>query len=401
MRMTFLGDIMCEPPVLSGAKQRDGSYNSDYVFSRCQSLFSETDYLVGNLETPLAGEEAGYSATYLAFNAPDAYADALKKAGFDLISTSNNHTFDRGYDGMERTLRILDDRGIPHHGSFLRGAGHPEAHYAQIGDATVAVIAYTYGTNYGGSGGKYLAEGEYAGTVNLLRPQPISSYLPGVPVGNTKFDKLTKKYLSANVRGKIKRFFGFDSNPPRSDDKLLEEETAPYVAKFQADIRKAKEKADLVLFYPHAGGQFSHRVGAFSEYICQKAIEAGADAVIASHSHVIQKLCRQGETLCSYSLGNFNMTPDSGVAVIENRTGYGLALHLEIGEKKIRGVSFSIIANIHDGKGISGCPVDELYPSLSPAKAKKLEADVRYVLRQVLGAEPEGELIRRYYPVSL
>ena len=80
MRVTFLGDIMCEPPVLAGAKQPDGSYNFDYVFSRCQSLFAEADYLVGNLETPLAGEEAGYSATYLAFNAPDAYADAIKKA---------------------------------------------------------------------------------------------------------------------------------------------------------------------------------------------------------------------------------------------------------------------------------------------------------------------------------
>ena len=106
MRITFLGDIMCEPPVLAGARQPDGSYNFDYVFARSQTLLDEADYLVGNLETPLAGEEVGYSATYLAFNAPDAYADAIKKAGFNLISTSNNHTFDRGYAGMERTLQV-------------------------------------------------------------------------------------------------------------------------------------------------------------------------------------------------------------------------------------------------------------------------------------------------------
>ena len=392
-KITFLGDIMCEPPVLAGAKQPDGSYNFDYVFARTQPLLDEADCLIGNLETPLAGEAAGYTDTFLAFNAPDAYADAVKKAGFDLISTSNNHTFDRGYAGMERTLRILDDRGIP-------GAPRPEAHYITLGDTTVAVIAYTYGTNYGGSGGKYAAEGDYADTVNLLRPQNVSSYLPGVSMGNTKFDQLTKNFLSADARGKIKRAFGFPSNPPRADDQLLEEETAPYVAQFQEDIRKAKEKADIVLFYPHVGGQFSHKVGEFTRYISRKAAEAGADAVIASHSHVVQQLCWEQDVLCAYSLGNFNMTPDSGVAVIENRTGYGLALHLDVADKKLKGAAFSIIANIRDGKGICGCPVDELHKTLAPRQAKKLEEDVRYVLQVVTGQVPEGEIIRRYYPVN-
>ena len=55
-KITFFGDIMCEPPVLAGAKQKDGSYNFDYVFARTQSLLDEADYRVGNLETPLAGD---------------------------------------------------------------------------------------------------------------------------------------------------------------------------------------------------------------------------------------------------------------------------------------------------------------------------------------------------------
>ena len=398
MKITFLGDIMCEPPVLAGARQKDGSYNFDYVFARAQGLIDEADYVVGNLETPMAGPEALYSQGYMAFNAPDAYADAIKKAGIDLVATANNHTFDRGYDGMERTIRVLDEKGIPHHGSFLRGTPRTEAHYATVGDTTVAIIAYTYGTNYGGSGGKYAATGEYAGTVNLLRPQDHKTYLPGVPTGKTWFDKLTIKFLSANARGKIKRFFGFPSNAPRADDLLLEEACKPYVEQFQADIRKAKEKADIVLFYPHMGGQFLHRVGNFSQYITQKAVESGADAVIASHSHVVQKIGRCNGILCAYSLGNFNMTPDSGVAVLENRTGYGIALHLQVEEKKLTEVSFSIIANIWEGKGISGCPVDELHPTLSPKKQKKLEEDVRYVYKVLTEKELTGEVIRREYP---
>lgn len=400
MKITFLGDIMCEPPVWKGAKKPDGSFDFNYVFEDARSLLEEADYLVGNLETPLAGEAAGYSATYLNFNAPDAYADAVKKAGIDLVSTANNHVFDRGFAGMERTLQVLDERGIAHHGSFLPGAERPEAHYTQIGDTRVAIIAYTCGTNYSSSGRKCLAEGDYAGTVNLLRPQPMKTYLPGTPKGDTKFDELTKKFLSANVRGKIKRFFGIDSSAPRADDNLLLEEIAPYVEAMQTDIRKAKENADLVLFYPHVGGQFSHKVGRFSEYIMEKAVEAGADAIIASHCHVVQKIDKVGDVLCANCLGNFNMTPDSGIVCLEHRTGFGIALHLYVQDRKIQKATFSIIANVWKDGGIAGCPVDVRAKQLSGKQLRKLQEDVRYVYNIVTGKVLEDEIFRHEYNIN-
>ena len=399
MKITFLGDIMCEPPVLKGAKQKDGSFDFNYVFKHALPLLSEADYRIGNLETPLAGEEAKYSETFLCFNAPDAYADAVKQAGINMVATSNNHTFDRGYAGMERTIRVLDEKGIPHHGSFLPGTERPEAHYAQIGDTKVAIIAYTYGTNFKGSGGQYLVAGDYAGTVNLLRPQSGKTYLPGTWMGKTKFDDLTKKFLNADIRGKIKRFFGKDCSAPRCDDYLDVEATAPCVEQLQADIRKAKQNADLVLFYPHMGGQFSHRVGNFSRYIAEKAVEAGADAVIASHSHVVQAIERLNGVLCVNSLGNFNMTPDSGIVSIDNRAGFGLALHLYIENKKLEKVTFSIIANIWEGKGIAGCPVDVRCTQVTGKKLQKLEEDVRYVYQIVTGKPLEGDIFRHEYEI--
>ena len=38
---------------------------------------NESDYIIGNLETPLAGEDAKYSQNHICFNAPDEYVDAL------------------------------------------------------------------------------------------------------------------------------------------------------------------------------------------------------------------------------------------------------------------------------------------------------------------------------------
>ena len=146
-KITFLGDIMCEPPVLRGAKKSDGSYDFSYTFDHVRELIREADYCVSNLETPLAGEAATYTGDdFYRFNAPDSYAEAVKAAGVDLISTVNNHTYDRGYEGMYRTLDVLDQIGLDHTGTFRQGQ-RQEAFYFDIGDTKVAVIAYPTGIN--------------------------------------------------------------------------------------------------------------------------------------------------------------------------------------------------------------------------------------------------------------
>ena len=398
MKITFLGDIMIEPPVLKAAKQKDGSYNFDEVFTYVKPLLDEADYVVGNLETPLAGPEATYTQHHYAFNAPDAYADAVKNAGIDLISTSNNHTFDRGYEGLVRTIQVLDEKGIGHTGTFLPGTERPEAYYAQVGDTKIAVIAYTYGTNYKGSGGQCLAEGEYEGTVNLLRHQSVSSYLPGVLHEKDWVDKLFKK-MYLEPRGRIKKFLGMCYTYARADDRLDEEAMIPYMEQMQSDIRKAKEKADLVLFYPHMGGQFNAKPGYFTEYVASKALEAGADAIIASHSHVPHRIKMLGSVPCAYSLGNFNMSPRSSLAFHENLSDYGLALHLYIEDKKIQKITFSMLQDYEKrGTQVSGYPVDALYAALTSEKEKKqLEKDVTKLYGIVTGKVLTGDIIRHEY----
>ena len=399
MKITFIGDIMIEPPVLKAAKQKDGSYHFDEVFARAQGLFDEADILVGNLETPLAGEAALYTQHYYAFNAPDAYADAVKKAGFHMVSTANNHTYDRGYEGADRTIRVLDEKGIGHHGSCLPGTQRPEAFYIERDGVRVAVIAYTYGTNYGGSGGKYLAEGDRAGTVNLLRPQPESVYQAGVQRKDW-VDKLFPK-MRGEKRGDIKKFFGMPSNFPRADDRLDKKTMAPYVAQFQQDIRTAKEKADLVLFYPHVGGQFNPRPGAISEYVIEKGLQAGADAVLASHSHMLQKAVLRHGVPCAYSLGNFNMDPLSSLVLHEYLPDYGLAMHLYVEDKKIVKTTFSILKMCRKKGGQTNTwPVDALYETLDEKGRAQLEKEVAQIYRTVNEKQLQGPVIRHEYELD-
>ncbi|MBR5848377.1 MAG: CapA family protein, partial [Bacteroidaceae bacterium] len=152
---------------------------------------------------------------------------------------------------------------------------------------------------------KMMAVGEKANTLNLLRPQTQSSYQPFVYRGDTWVDKVFK-FLDAEKRGWVRKFFGLLPNYPRADDRLDKKIMPPYVARFQEDIRKAKENADLVLFYPHVGGQFNPYPGAFSEYIMDKALEAKPDAILASHAHMVQKAELRDGVPCFFSMGNFN-----------------------------------------------------------------------------------------------
>ena len=396
MRITFYGDVMCEPTVLKGAK-KGKTYDFDYVFDGVRDFMAKSDFIIGNLETPMAGEEAGYTNDFACFNAPDSYADAMKKAGFQLLSTANNHTFDRGYEGLVSTLKFLDEKGIAHTGTWLPGQPREEAYYFTLGDTKVAVIAYTYNTNYGASGKKCLATGEWEGTVNLLRPQTEGTFLKGNMRPMSRFDKLTKKFLKYYTRSRIKKFFGATYSYPRPDHHLNKETAQPYVDKMQADIRKAREKADFVIFYPHIGGQFDPHPGQFTEYMVEKAVEAGAHAVVASHAHVVQNAALLRGVPVAYSIGNFNMDPHSALVVPEYLPGWGLAWHLDVDGGKLKKVSFSILVAEKEGRKLVTRTLVDRFAAAKPKKQERLRKYTQQICETVTRTPLAEPWVREEY----
>ena len=397
MKITFLGDIMCEPSVLKAAKQKDGSYDFSFLFEQVKPMLAKSDYVVSNLEFPMAGEEnGGYTNTYYVFNAPDSFATATKEAGIDLISTINNHTLDRGPAGMLRTLEALDKVGLPHTGSFDPKKGREEAYYFELEGVKFAVVAYTYTTNK-----KIPEDHECFPMMNLLRPLSDPTYTPEVRKKmKTWVDKLFKN-AKMETKSRIKMLVGLPPTLPRADDYLDEEAAAPYIAKMQEDIRKAKEKADFVIFYPHVGGQFNPKPGKFSQYVVEKGIEAGADAIMASHSHMVQKIEVLDGVPCAWSLSNFSMSPNSTIIAKEMLPGYGLAVHMYMEGAKVVKTTFSILTALEKrGKPMVSWPVDKLHASLSPKEQKKLEADVQKVLGWAFDGKYDGPIIQKEYEVK-
>ena len=45
-RITIVGDIMCEHPVLKAGMQKDGSYNITQIFEKIKPIFAASDCMM-------------------------------------------------------------------------------------------------------------------------------------------------------------------------------------------------------------------------------------------------------------------------------------------------------------------------------------------------------------------
>lgn len=402
-KITLVGDIMCEPLLLKASKRNDYSFNFDHVFENMKEMFTEADYVIGNLETPLAGQQAGYSTGLFEFNTPDEFADAIKDAGISFVSTANNHCMDRGYDGMIRTLNVLNEKGIPHYGTFLTPDERGNAYYFRLDDQKIALITYTYGANY--SMHKRALTDEQEKTINLLHAYTQPIFLSN---SNTKKSLAKKVFnrmlhlLKREHQAWIKKKLGMTYNVPRTDDYIDEVEAKPYLEQMKQDLRVAREQADIVIFYPHVGGQFNINPGRFTNYVFEKALACKCDAIIASHPHIVQKAEYKSETPCFYSIGNFSMSPNSVYLLHEHLPEYGLAVHLYIDRGKVVKTTFSVLRIVETkSEPLTVYPVDVYLTKVSNEfERRMLLQDVRQIYQTVVGSSQENLPIKREYTLT-
>ncbi len=147
-----VGDIMMWGRQVAAARVGPNRYSFDSIFTHVAPYLSSADLTIGNLETPLAGRERHYQIRtarqgYPRFNCPDELAATLKRVGFNVLTTANNHCLDRGVRGLVRTLNVLDRHGIAHTGTF-RSPNEARQYLIQdVKGVKVGILAYTYSTN--------------------------------------------------------------------------------------------------------------------------------------------------------------------------------------------------------------------------------------------------------------
>ncbi|MGD9678752.1 MAG: CapA family protein [Vulcanibacillus sp.] len=246
-RVMVVGDIMMHSPIInSGYDSLTKEYNYDDIFEKVKPIFSQADLVIGNLETPLAGEKIGYSG-YPRFNSPDSLASSLKNAGFDVLTTANNHSMDQWEQGVVGTLNALDSYNIFHTGTFRSEEESEENLIINVNGIKIGLIAYTYGTN-----GLPVPE-DKPYMVNLL-----------------DMDNISRDVNSLRSKG-----------------------------------------ADYILAMIHYGDEYIRLPNQDQIYWTNEILASGVDFVLGSHPHVVQPLLLLNDNKQTtdkgaiYSLGNF------------------------------------------------------------------------------------------------
>ena len=231
---------------IENARRENGTYDFNSYFHYLKSRISSADLAIANMEFPLAGEP--YTG-YPSFSAPDMIASYMADCGIDIFLAANNHIFDKGASGAERTIEKYRELYATHGTMFLGVAediddmDHNLPLMIGIKGMRLALLNFTYATNGGRRNG-----------------WPKVCYM---------------------------------------DEKNAVKE----------GIATAHRKdADLIIAMPHWGNEYelhhSHEQAETAEWL----IEEGVDAIIGTHPHVVQDteiIHMDGKNIpIAYSVGN-------------------------------------------------------------------------------------------------
>lgn len=244
VKLIFAGDIMGHDAQIESAYNLlTNNYDYNPVFTEIDTILQAFDFAIGNLELTFAGKPfKGYPR----FSSPDEMADAIQNAGFTHLVTANNHSCDNGKLGIERTLKILRQKKIPHTGTFLNREDRKKRNLMLLekDSVKIGILNYTYGTN-------------------------------GIAIPKPCIVNLNKKEQIATDIENAK-----------------------------------KSNLDFLIIFIHWGYEYKTSESKEQRELAKFIFKSGADLIIGSHPHVIQpvkyvKHSSNDSNLVVYSLGNF------------------------------------------------------------------------------------------------
>ena len=336
-RLTFVGDIALDKPLLRAAKERgNGQFDFSNVF-QTKDVFSDSDLVIGNLETCFGGGNHFNKKPYH-YNSPDSFCKAIKDAGINLVSTANNHCMDEGVVGLRRTLQQLDASGIEHTGTF---ADNQEKRYLikELDGIRIAFYSLTYSVN------SCFEANECDDLYEFINLTGFAKNKQPLPI----------RYLRIVVKPKIYQFIkkrlGKSTITAHTDLFKKEKINREWFADIEKQIRNAKQESDLLVVLLHSGGQFNIEPGDFSKYMMDKMCSLGANIVIGNHSHTVQRIERRGGKVVAFSLGGYCMSVSGEYLVHDCLPEYSVALHIDIENKNVSKCSADILKGTEDEHG--------------------------------------------------
>jgi poly-gamma-glutamate capsule biosynthesis protein CapA/YwtB (metallophosphatase superfamily) len=256
MRICAVGDV---------APRRDDPAT---IFAATRAALQNADLCFGQMECPISMRGAPSPEARLAMRTTPDVAPVLRAEGFDMMSIAGNHALDFGAEALADTLKHLGAAGIMVAGS---GANLTEARRPAIVKSAgkrVALLAYS----------SILPTG-YAADASRPGCAPMRAH--------THYEQI-------------------EHDQPGTPPRILTFADKNDLDSLCADIRAAKETADVVLVSLHWGIHFVRAsVADYQREIARAAIAAGADAILGHHPHLLKGVDFIAGKPVFYSLGNF------------------------------------------------------------------------------------------------
>ncbi|MBQ7000856.1 MAG: CapA family protein [Oscillospiraceae bacterium] len=237
-----------------------GEYDFSSIFRYLSPYTENADYAVANLETTLGGDEFPYQGNPT-FNCPDPILDAVKAAGYDLLLTANNHSYDTLMTGIDRTLEKSREAGLDTLGTRLN-AEEDRFTVKEINGIKIGMVCYTYTMTM--SGGKP----KLNDNAPVAKPEQINYF---------SYNNLSGFYDEVGA--------------------IMEEMKA--------------QGAEATMLYIHWGTEYEVEENQTQRKIAQKMCDLGFDVIVGGHPHVVQPMALlestvdpAHKTVCIYSLGN-------------------------------------------------------------------------------------------------
>jgi poly-gamma-glutamate synthesis protein (capsule biosynthesis protein) len=226
----------------------DANGNPDYPYEEVSSIIQESDLAVGTFNATMSHrvEHTGCVWTYQLVGSPD-NADALQRAGFDVMGVATNHIKDCGLmkgwceETFSDTLENLHRVNI-----LTVGAGKDLAQAMQPVVVTLNGVRFAF-----------------------------------VSLGDSKMDEVV---------------FAAQDHPGIA--RLTEEN-------IQAAVAEARKVADVVIAMPHWGSEDNTIPNWLQREQARQIVAAGADLVVGNHTHVVQAIQQIDGIPVFYGLGNF------------------------------------------------------------------------------------------------
>lgn len=261
VRFSATGDNLIHDGIFLQARQRgeNGSYDFTEAYEPMRTFYEQFDVNWLNQETLVndAFEPSGYPL----FSTPGDITDALYDIGFRVFSVSNNHSYDKGDEGITSSLEhwadMPDDVAVA---GFYNQETYDDYTYQTVNGITFGYLSYTEYTN-------------------------------GLPT------------------------------PSESEYRVIYLDERDLISQQIADMRP---NCDVLVVSCHWGVEGSHEMTDFQTETAQWLADQGVDLIIGTHPHVTQTaqwLTGSGgnTTFVAYSLGNFlnaQSQPDNMVGAV-------------------------------------------------------------------------------------